>query len=194
MVPQLRRSRSGDAGRASGPPASRAGHHPALRLSRGRPHIIRIDDNRAAGETPRRSRPRRSRTGSSSEANSRDEPKTRSKVHPLPPAFDAGRRQPGGLRRRRRHGRGAHQYRPDRGTIDIKSVAGEGLPSPSRSRPDLSHRLGHDRGSRAANRLRLRQLSVVELSSGARPQRRTTASSAIKDTGGLAAAATSCGR
>ena len=35
---QLRRPRPGDAGRAAGLGQGRAGHHPSLRLSRGRPH------------------------------------------------------------------------------------------------------------------------------------------------------------
>ncbi|MGY3463619.1 two-component system chemotaxis sensor kinase CheA [Bradyrhizobium sp. LM6.11] len=123
---QLRRPWPGDPGRASRRRQGRAGHHPPVRLSRGRPHH----------HLHRRQRPRPQHRqdqgqgdllGSGHRGRAReDERSPDPQVHLRPGLLDRGRHHLG-VGPRRRHGRGAHQYRDQiGGTIDIKSVAGEG--------------------------------------------------------------------
>ena len=91
----------------------RAGHHPPVRLSRGRPHhhLHRRQWPRAQHRADQgqgglqRSR-QRGRTGE-------DDRSPDPQVHLRAGLLDGGHRHLG-LRPRRRHGRGAHQYRPDR--------------------------------------------------------------------------------
>ena len=112
----------------------RAGHHPAVRLSRGRPHHHlhrrqwpraehRADQGQGAAERSRL----RGRTGE-------DDRSPDPQVHLRAGLLHRGHRHLG-LRPRRRHGRGAHQYRPDR-RHHRHQVAwpARAPPSPSRSR------------------------------------------------------------
>ena len=131
---QLGRSRPGDAGRARRRRQARAGHHPAVRLSRRRPHH----------HLHRRQRPRaqhRADQGQGGLQRSRQRGRTREDDRSADPQVHlrAGllhrRRRHQRVRPRRRHGRGAHQYRPDR-RHHRRQVGGRRglLASPSRSR------------------------------------------------------------
>ena len=134
-------------GRAAGLRQGRAGHHPSVRLSRGRPHHHlhrrqwpraqhRADQGQGA---PERSR-QRGRTGE-------DDRSPDPQVHLRAGLLHRGCRHLG-VRPRRRHGRGAHQYRPDRRHHRHQVGGRRGLFRHHQDPADAGHRLGPDRGSR----------------------------------------------
>ena len=124
-----------------------AGHHPPLRLSRGRPHHHlhrrqrprpqhRADQGQGAFQRPRQ----RGRAGE-------DDGSPDPQVHLCSRLLDRRRRHLG-LRPRRRHGRGAHQYRPDRRHHRHQVGGRRGLFRHHQDPADLGDRLRPDRGSR----------------------------------------------
>ncbi|MGY4484236.1 chemotaxis protein histidine kinase CheA [Bradyrhizobium sp. LM3.2] len=134
-------------GRASRRRQGRAGHHPPVRLSRGRPHH----------HLHRRQRPRPQHRqdqgqgdllGSGHRGRAReDERSPDPQVHLRPGLLDRGRHHLG-VGPRRRHGRGAHQYRPDRRHHRHQVGGRRGLLRHHQDPADLGHRLRADRGGR----------------------------------------------
>ena len=148
----------------------RAGHHQAFRLSRGRPHHHlhrgqrprpqhRADQGQGAAERSRQ----RGRTGE-------DDRGPDPQVHLCPGLLDRRHRHLG-LRPRRRHGRGAHQYRPDRRHHRHQVGGRRGLFRHHQDPADARHRLGPDRGSR---RRPLCDPAALRGRTGARPRQLRT--------------------
>ena len=178
---------------------------PAERLAAGKPEqgtirlsayhegghiIICIADNGRGLNTERikaKAAPERSRhRGRTGEDDRSPDPQ----VHLRAGLLDRGRRHLG-LRPRRRHGRGAHQYRPDRRHHRHQVGGRRGLFRHHQDPADAGHRLGPDRGSR---RRPLCDPAAVGGRTGARPRQLRTPHRAHQGHRGACGCATSCCR
>ena len=105
---------------------ARTRDHPADRPPRGRPHHRRDRPTTVAASTPRKIRAKVLATGLATEPNSSQMSETQIQRFIFTPGMSDGRHDHEHFRPRRRHGRRAEQHRPIGGTIDVKSVPGQG--------------------------------------------------------------------
>ena len=140
------------------------GHHPAVRLPRGRPHRHR--------RRRRRPRPRhQADQGQGAGQRARDRGRARQDVRAADPEVHLHARllhRPEGdqrVRPRRRHGRGAQQHRSDRRQHRRAFGAGQGPELHHQDSADARHHLGADRG---IGRRALRHSAAVRGRAGSR--------------------------
>ena len=144
---QLRRPWPGDACRAGWPRQGRAGHHPAVRLSRGRPHH-HLHRRQRPGLNTERIKAKAIANGLVSEADL--EKMSEAQIHKF--IFAPGFSTAAAVTSVSGRGVGMDVVRTNidqiGGTIDIKCGGRRGHQRHHQDPADLGHRLGPDRGSR----------------------------------------------